>query len=721
MLTCPHHHLHPQFSSLRPYRNPNFSTTTTVSRRRRFLSSVPSSSSSPINPRVNEVLHDAEIVTTSAPNEHRSNLHKQHWRKDFRRHNENSTMFLQETLSGNPSSTQWREAAAVVAEDDKLKLLEISLITKRTPQFPGSLYSQSSSDADVSSSLPPLKRVIDVDVEEGRGGVDNEMLLKAIEIRRKVTREIFLSQMRKGKFAITYSENTVSVSPEFIDYVMIEAAKMKEIPEFAESTFNIRAMTVIEESGVVPLIRFIFYVLFALKHNSLSYNHIGKLICMCKRDLQFVRQFAEWLKSVHVKGRFIGLVLSKCGSVMIERGMTGLEDTVGYLEFNGVRPDWMGFVIGRCPQLLSFRMDELEARVKFYTVLGINKNDFGTMVFDYPKVLGSFSLKEMREKVSYLKEFGLSDEDVGKLIAFKPHLMGCSIEERWKPLIKCFYYLGISRDGIKRILIVKPMVFCVDLESIIVAKIKFLQDIGISNDAIGNMIAKFPPMLTYSLERKIRRVVIFLLTRAGVAKKDIAKVVALAPELLGCSVAHKLDVNVKYFLSLGIRTRVLGEMVADFPALLRYNLDILRPKYHYLRRMMVRPLEDLIGFPRFFSYSLEERIVPRHKVMVENRVNFKLRYMLASTDSEFQQRVCAAVERRQRFESGIIMDSLSDTESVDFEPGVDNDNLHHSQVSHGNPEMDSELSDEEEDITCDPSDGDAITHQWHRGQQMLEA
>lgn len=135
-----------------------------------------------------------------------------------------------------------------------------------------------------------------------------------------------------------------------------------------------------------------------LKHNSLSYNHIGKLICMCKRDLQFVRQFTEWLKGVHVKGRFIGLVLSKCGNDMIERGMMGLEDTVSYLESNGVRMDWMGFVIGRCPQLLSFSMYELEARVKFYTDMGINRNDFGTMVFDYPKVLG-FPLKEMREKV----------------------------------------------------------------------------------------------------------------------------------------------------------------------------------------------------------------------------------------------------------------------------------------------------------------------------------
>lgn len=39
------------------------------------------------------------------------------------------------------------------------------------------------------------------------------------------------------------------------------------------------------------------------------------------------------------------------------------------------------------------------------------------------------------------------------------------------------------------------------------------------------------------------------MTKAGVSEKDIAKVVALGPELLGCNIAHKLDVNVKYFLS----------------------------------------------------------------------------------------------------------------------------------------------------------------------------
>lgn len=143
------------------------------------------------------------------------------------------------------------------------------------------------------------------------------------------------------------------------------------------------------------------------------------------------------------------------------------------------------------------------------------------------------------------------------------------------------------------------------------------------------------------------------MTKAGVSEKDIAKVVALGPELLGCNIAHKLDLNVKYFLSLGIRLRQLGEMIADFPMLLRYNPDVLRPKYIYLRKTMVRPLQDLIEFPRFFSYSLEGRIIPRHKVLVENQINIKLRYMLTSTDEEFNKMVKGIIRKRLRFESAV--------------------------------------------------------------------
>lgn len=84
--------------------------------------------------------------------------------------------------------------------------------------------------------------------------------------------------------------------------------------------------------------------------------------------------------------------------------------------------------------------------------------------------------------------------------------------------------------------------------------------------------------------------------------------------------------------------------------------------------------------------------------MVENRVNFKLRYMLASTDSEFQQRVSAAVERRQQFEVG----------SDDFE--TDN------ELTYNHPELADLLKNGKDCMAFDPSDDEAMAHVWDRGQ-----
>ncbi|WCJ33896.1 Mitochondrial transcription termination factor family protein [Euphorbia peplus] len=564
-----------------------------------------------------------------------------------RTHNSKSSTFLQRHLKQQPPQPHNEENPEdrfhpAISPAEKVKLLEMALVTKkRIPQFPGSIVPISSSNS------APLQSLF-------TDGEDEEMIMKALEIRRKVTAEIFKEcMMRKGKFGITYSTNLVVRSGDFMDFVMIKAANLKRLSEFQDSGFKVRAKTVIEELEVVPLIRW-------LKHNRVSYPKIAKVLCNSRGDIKSIIRVVEWLKSIHVKGDFLGSALIKAGDNILERSNEELDDIVEYLERNGVRREWMGYVMSRCPHLLSYTLDDVKARVKFYFDMGMNEKDFGTMVFDYPRALGYFTLEEMNQKVSYLKEFGLNTEEVGKLLAFKPQLIACGIAERWMPLVKYLYYLGISKDGMRRMLTIKPMVFCVDFEQTIVPKVRFFKDIGVREDAIGNMLVKFPPLLTYSLTRKIRPVVIFLMTKAGVNERAIGKVIALGPELLGCSIVHKLDISVKYFLSLGIRLHLLGEMIADFPLLLRYNIDLLRPKYRYLRRSMVRPVKDLIEFPRFFSYSLEGRIIPRHKVMVENHVNFKLRYMLSCSDEQFKKMVEAAVERRRKFESGIMDVTLSD-------------------------------------------------------------
>ncbi|KAL5198781.1 hypothetical protein ABZP36_002293 [Zizania latifolia] len=505
---------------------------------------------------------------------------------------------------------------------------EASLAPRRTHRFPGA----------VTSPRP--------DPAGGPIAADDAVLRRALEVRRAVAAEVLVAVLHGGKVGgLTYIKNLTSRMAPFVDRIVVEAAAMRrERPELAHQSFNARARTYIQESGLVALIKW-------FKHNSMTYPQIAKVVCSCSGNLEKVRRMIKWLRSIYVKGDYLGRVLAK-GDTFFSRSFEELEEIIAYLESCGVRKDWIGYVVSRCPQLLNLSMYELETRVRFYTDMGMNEHDFGTMVYDYPKVLGFFSLEEMNSKVQYLKEFGLSTEELGKLLAFKPQLMACSIEERWKPLVKYLYHLNISRDGMKRMLMSQPTIFCLDLETVIAPKVQFIHDIGVRSDAVGGVLVKFPPVLTYSLYKKLRPVVIFLMTKAGVKQEDIGKVIALDPQLLGCSIVRKLEVSVKYFRSLGIYHFVLGQMVADFPTLLRYNVDVLRPKYQYLRRVMVRPLKDLIEFPRFFSYSLEERIEPRHQTLVANRINMKLRYMLVGSDEQFSQRVQEAVERRARFEAG---------------------------------------------------------------------
>uniref|UniRef100_A0A0E0AK21 Uncharacterized protein n=1 Tax=Oryza glumipatula TaxID=40148 RepID=A0A0E0AK21_9ORYZ len=497
---------------------------------------------------------------------------------------------------------------------------EASLAPRRTYRFPGS----------VPSSSPTLPDTADGGLAAAAAVADDAVLRRALEVRRAVAGEVLVAALRGGKVGgMTYIRNLTSRMAPFVDRVVVEAAAMRrDRPELAHQSFNARARVYIEESGLVALVKW-------FKHNSMTYPQIAKVVCSSSGNLEKVRRMIKWLRSIHVKGEYLGRVLAK-GDTFLNRSFEELEEIIYYLESCGVRKDWIGHVVGRCPQLLNLSMDELETRVRFYTDMGMNDNDFGTMVYDYPKALGFFSLEEMNSKVQYLKEFGLTTEELGKLMAFKPQLMACSIEERWKPLVKYLYHLNISRDGMKRMLVVQPTIFCLDLETVIAPKVQFLQDIGVRSDAVGGVL------------------VIFLMTKAAVKQEDIGKVIALDPQLLGCSIVRKLEVSVKYLRSLGIYHFVLGQMVTDFPTLLRYNVDVLRPKYQYLRRVMVRPLIDLVEFPRFFSYSLEDRIVPRHQTLVENRINMKLRYMLTGSDEDFAQRVREAVERRARFEAGNV-------------------------------------------------------------------
>ncbi|GMP37937.1 hypothetical protein CsSME_00009397 [Camellia sinensis var. sinensis] len=117
----------------------------------------------------------------------------------------------------------------------------------------------------------------------------------------------------------------------------------------------------------------------------------------------------------------------------------------------------MGYVVSQCPWLLSYSMDELKSRVQFYLDMGMNDKDFGTMVFDYPQVLGYFSMEEMKQKVQFLRDIGVKEDARGNMLVKFPPLLTYSLYKKIRPMVVFLLTkAGVTQRDIGKVIALGP-------------------------------------------------------------------------------------------------------------------------------------------------------------------------------------------------------------------------------------------------------------------------
>lgn len=101
----------------------------------------------------------------------------------------------------------------------------------------------------------------------------------------------------------------------------------------------------------------------------------------------------------------------------------------------------------------------------------------------------------------------------------------------------------------------------------------------------------------------------------------------------------KLD----YLMGLGFEYEEVVNMVLRSPGLLTFSIENnYKPKVDYFLKEMKGDLGDLKRFPQYFSYSLEGKIVPRHRLLVDHGLCVPIWEMLKVSDGEFNARLIEA-------------------------------------------------------------------------------
>lgn len=215
--------------------------------------------------------------------------------------------------------------------------------------------------------------------------------------------------------------------------------------------------------------------------------------------------------------------------------------------------------------------------------------------------------------------------------------------------------------------------------------VRFLQTMGMLHSDLGRLFGMCPEALTASVSRQIRPVFTFLLREVHIPVTRLRRVIYRRPRILACSVKEQLrptlyflqrlgftDVGknsfllpcsvegklmprLQYFQNLGLSHKDAVKMFLRFPPLFNYSVDgNFKPKLDYLINDMGMSVDDLKACPQYFAFSLEKRIKPRHRFLVENDVELPLFVMLTANDEDFYHRLKDLCDGSLRINQSII-------------------------------------------------------------------
>ena len=164
-----------------------------------------------------------------------------------------------------------------------------------------------------------------------------------------------------------------------------------------------------------------------------------------------------------------------------------------------------------------------------------------------------------------------------------------------------------------------------------------LNEVHIPYPDIQKSIIRCPRLLLCTVDNQLRPTLYFLKNLGFVGAHAITCQNTL---LLVYSVEGTLLPKLEYLQNLGFSFKEVVNMVVRSPGLLTYSIEKnFRPKVEYFLDEMKGDLAELRRFPQYFSFSLEGKIKPRHRVLVEHGFSLPLPEMLKVSDGEFNSRL----------------------------------------------------------------------------------
>ncbi|KAL8137652.1 hypothetical protein V2J09_003653 [Rumex salicifolius] len=241
---------------------------------------------------------------------------------------------------------------------------------------------------------------------------------------------------------------------------------------------------------------------------------------------------------------------------------------------------------------------------------------------------------QFHEKLLYLESLNV---DPLKAIGRNPNFRSSPLAAL-KSVENCLSSMGILRSEFGRIFDMYPQLLTCDPHRDIYPIFEFLlNEVRIPFPDIRKSINRCPRLLVCSVDDQLRPTLYFLRKLGFTGRHRITSQKTL---LLVSSVENTLLPKIEFLQDLGFSHSTVTNMLLRSPCLLTFSIENnYRPKVEYFLKEMKGDLTQIKRFPQYFSFSLEGKIKPRHRLLVEHSLSMPLSEMLKVSDGEFNVRL----------------------------------------------------------------------------------
>ncbi|KAH9625764.1 hypothetical protein KSS87_012223 [Heliosperma pusillum] len=276
-------------------------------------------------------------------------------------------------------------------------------------------------------------------------------------------------------------------------------------------------------------------------------------------------------------------------------------------------------IIAKRPSTLHYDLDtHLVPRIGFLQRLSEGNTDgVGEALNRLPAIL-TYSVEHLQNHAEFFRSSGFTDQEIFKIVLIFPNVMSVSVERKLRP------------------------------------RLEFLKECGLDTGEVYRFLVKSPVFLGLSFERNLS-LKLAMLVKIGYVYRT--KELAMAIGAASRTRCEYLQQVISLFLSYGFSCDDIVAMSNKHFQILQYNPKSLEEKMEYLIEEMDREIGELLSFPAFLGYNLDNRI--KHR--------YELKKKIVGEDMSLNKLLSVSSEKFSKTKKKLLVQVSSELDEKDIE------------------------------------------------------